>query len=81
MELFTTSLKQAPIITREQVERVDDMHGESNVCGYCEFCWGWDYFKNLIIIHDLTLPDASNNHSMGHQKCIEALKGWEYCKC
>jgi len=76
MELFTASLKQPEVVhPKEDV----DTQGESGVSGYCEFCWGWDMLKNLVVIHDLKRPHV---HSLGHQVCADqTIEDWEYCTC
>lgn len=71
MKLFKTDLKR-------EIEQKSDVHGESKISGYCEFCWGWDNLQNLVMVHPVTAPQQ---HLLGHRTCVEGLSDVVSCTC
>lgn len=76
MELFTASIKESPPVQHEWID--SDVHSESRMCGYCEFCWGFDILQNLEIVHESARP---HSHILVHHGCIRAIPGFETCTC
>lgn len=77
MEIFTASLPKEVSSHMVQAPKVLDVHGETRVSGYCEFCWSYDLLENLVVLHEQELF----RHLLAHSECANPLSGWEYCTC
>lgn len=69
MKLVTLS---KPIIKKKQ----EDIHGETHIIGFCEYCWAYDRTINLSVFHD---AGTDRSHVLAHKSC--APPDWGECQC